>query len=151
MKKAPKRAPAIDTVDVLSLAVFAVTIVWEARALKQRPELRRFGDLEDASPESLTDPAPPPDRLIPVGYERRDTVASLSMLVGNAASDLGTSAALGTTLRFLARHRVAHIGARRGSFLITLGCWTRPAFANSSSQCFRPSSPKSSRRSSPSS
>ena len=66
----------IDTVDLLSLPAFVGTMLWESHVLARR-DLREFGDLDDATPEELSDPALPADPLVPVGYERRDTTASL--------------------------------------------------------------------------
>ncbi len=104
-----KRSGQVDIVDLLSLVGFAATIAIEARTL------RHSGDAAE-DPRSTND-------LVPLGYERRDTAASLSMLAGNAASDLITGAILGNTLRFLFRHRVADVSSRRGAFIVSLVLW----------------------------
>lgn len=77
----------IDTVDLLSVPMFVSTMLWESRVLATR-ELREEGDLDDATAEELSDPSLPADPLVPVGYERRDTRASLTMLGGNIAVNL---------------------------------------------------------------
>lgn len=78
-----RRRSAIDKLlDGIVFSGFAVSMVAEWRALRKRPQ-RRFGDLDNASREQLTDPSDPPDPLVPVGYEPRDTAASLAMLAGN--------------------------------------------------------------------
>ena len=78
----------IDKVDLASGPIFIITMLAEARALRNRP-LRELGDLDHWTKEELADPSLPPDELIPVGYERRDTAASLTMLVGNVAVNAG--------------------------------------------------------------
>ncbi len=112
----------LDTIDLLSGPMFAVTMLAEARSLRNR-ERREFGDLDDATREELSDPSLPADPLVPVGYERRDTVASLTMLAGNVAVNLALAPVLGRINRFLYRHRIIDIGKRRGSFLVALVMW----------------------------
>ncbi len=109
-----KRSSQVDLIDVLSLVGFVVTITAEARILRHRARAEAGG------PDSST---PISDKLVPLGYERRDTTASLSMLVGNAASDLITGAVLSRTLKFLFRHRVADVSSRRGAFVVSLVLW----------------------------
>ena len=53
----------------------------------------------------------PADPLVPVGYERRDTVASLSMLLGNVAVNLAAAGAIGTLNRVVFNRRIANIGS----------------------------------------
>ncbi len=118
-----KRSLPIDKTDMVSLPLFAVTMLAEARALKARPELRTMGDLDGWTREELSDPTPPPDPLIPVGYERRDTIASLLMLAGNVAVNLSLAGVIGRAHRRLFGRRVADLGARRGAFLASMLAW----------------------------
>ena len=118
-----KRSLPVDTIDLLSLPMFAATMVAEARVLKRRPELRLPGDLDDANPEELSDPSLPPDPLVPVGYERRDTVASLTMLAGNIAVGFATMSVLGKLSRFVFNHRLANLGAKRGALPAAVLAW----------------------------
>jgi len=118
-----KSALPIDALDLASGPVFVVTMLAEARSLKRRPELREFGDLDDATSAELADATRPADPLVPVGYERRDTTASLLMLVGNVAVNLATAAAVGRLHRFVYRNRVVDLGNRRGSFVISMVLW----------------------------
>lgn len=118
-----KSAFPIDALDLASGPVFVVTMLAEARSLKRRPELREFGDLDDATPAELSDSSLPADPLVPVGYERRDTTASLLMLVGNVAVNLASAAAVGRAHRFVYRNRVVDLGNRRGSFVISMVLW----------------------------
>ncbi len=118
-RKAAKR---LDAIDRASVPIFVVTMLVEAAVLRRR-EQRRFGDLDQATAEELSDPRLPPDQLVPVGFESRDTAASLAMLGGNVVFDMATAAALGRTLRFLSRHRVVNLGDRRGSFVVSLVLW----------------------------
>ena len=99
----------IDTVDLLSLPVFVGTMVWEARVLARR-EQREFGDLDDATPEELSDPRLPPDPLVPVGYERRDTAASLAMLAGNVAVNLAIAGGVAAMGRGVSKRRIVDLG-----------------------------------------
>ena len=112
----------IDTVDLLSLPAFVATMVWEARVLARR-ELREFGDLDDASLEQLSDDRLPPDPLVPVGYERRDTTASLSMLAGNVAVNLALAGGIAAMNRFVFKRRIADIGATKWSLPVALVAW----------------------------
>ena len=125
MKASPIRQSAfpIDALDLASGPVFVVTMLAEARSLNRRGDLREFGDLDHATAEELSDPTPPADPLVPVGYERRDTTASLLMLVGNVAVNLATLAAVGRVHRFVYRNRVADLGRRRGSFIVSMVMW----------------------------
>lgn len=122
-RKAEHSAGGLDLLDLASGPFFVITMLLEARDLRTRRELRELGDLDHASAEELSDPRLPADPLVPLGYERRDTAASLSMLAGNVVADLATAAVLGSTLRFLARHRVVDLGRRRGSFIVSMVAW----------------------------
>jgi len=117
-----KLARPIDTVDLVSLPLFVGTMAWEYQVLKKR-DLREFGDLDDATEAQLSDPQLPPDPLVPVGYERRDTQASLSMLVGNVAVNLAMAGAVGALGKFVFRHRIINIGATKWSLPIAMVAW----------------------------
>ena len=112
----------IDTVDLLSLPVFVGTMVWESRVLARRPQ-REFGDLDDASRAELSSPELPPDPLVPVGYERRDTTASLTMLVGNVAVNLAVAGAVGAMGRFVYKRRIVDLGVTRWSLPAAMVAW----------------------------
>lgn len=118
-----KSALPIDTLDLAAGPVFVATMLAEARSLKKRPELRSFGDLDDATAEQLSDPALPADPLVPVGYERRDTTASLLMLAGNVAVNLALATSVNRLHRFLYDKRITNLGGRRGSFVISMVAW----------------------------
>jgi sterol desaturase/sphingolipid hydroxylase (fatty acid hydroxylase superfamily) len=117
-----KRSLPIDKVDLVSVPIFAVTMLAEARALKHR-QLREPGDLDEWTPAQLSDPSLPPDELIPVGYEKRDTTASLAMLAGNVAVNLAYYGALSRVNKFLFRHRITDLGRRKGSFVVSMVMW----------------------------
>ncbi len=112
----------IDTVDLLSVPMFAGTILWERRVLARR-ELRQEGDLDLASAQELSDPSLPADPLVPVGYEARDTRASLTMLVGNVAVNLAMAGALAAIQRRLFGRRVTDIGATKWSLPVAMVAW----------------------------
>ena len=112
----------LDWVDLLSGPAFVATMLWEYRALKDRPH-RRLGDMDHLTRAELSDPSLPPDPLVPVGYERRDTAASLTMLAGNVAVNLAYAGVLAKANGWLFRHRVADVGRRRWSFAAAMVAW----------------------------
>jgi sterol desaturase/sphingolipid hydroxylase (fatty acid hydroxylase superfamily) len=114
--------PKLDLVDQLTLPLFAITMVAEYRALRNRPK-RTLGDMYDADEEAMAGTQLPPDPLVPMGYERKDTTASLAMLAGNIAFGFATMSALGKVDRFLFRHRVSNFGLRRGSIASAMVLW----------------------------
>jgi sterol desaturase/sphingolipid hydroxylase (fatty acid hydroxylase superfamily) len=112
----------IDLIDQLSLPLFSISLVVEYVALRNRAK-RTVDDLATAGDETLSGTQLPRDPLVPVGYERRDTVASLAMLAGNVAVQLALTPPLDRANEFLFRHRIARIGQRRGSFVSALLLW----------------------------
>ena len=118
-----KRSLPIDKTDMVSVPLFVVTMLAEARALKSRPELRQMGDLDDWTRDELSDPSLPPDPLIPVGYEPRDTKASLIMLVGNITVNLTMASVIGKVHRRLFGRRVTNVHARKGAFIGAMVVW----------------------------
>ena len=112
----------LDLVDKASLPLFAVTMLAEYVALRKVPT-RTFGDLGDADEQTLSGTQLPPDPLVPVGYERKDAVASLLMLVGNITFAFATMAAFSRFDRLLFRHRVSNIGRRKGSIALAMVLW----------------------------
>jgi sterol desaturase/sphingolipid hydroxylase (fatty acid hydroxylase superfamily) len=108
----------LDLVDKLTLPLFAATMVAEYRKLKKMP-LRTLGDLRDADAQTLSGPQLPADPLVPLGYERNDTVASLSMLAGSIAAGFAMAGVFGRFDRFLFRHRLTNIGRHRRASLAT--------------------------------
>ncbi len=113
----------IDKTDLLSLPLFAVTIYAERVVLRRASQRRELGDLDHWTPEELSDPALPADPLVPVGYERRDTIASLTMLAGNVAVSLATAGLLGKVVDGAFRRRLFTITGRRGSFAAAMLTW----------------------------
>lgn len=113
----------IDKIDMLSGPVFVGTMLLEARALKRRSELREPGDLDDWTKEQLSDPSLPADPLIPVGYERHDTTASLAMLAGNVAVNLALARTLNRVNTVLFGKRIANVGAKRGGLAAAIVAW----------------------------
>ncbi|HEY5662777.1 MAG TPA: sterol desaturase family protein [Ilumatobacter sp.] len=116
------RARPIDLVDLVSLPLFVGTMLWEAQVLRGRPR-RAEGDLDGATPAELSDPRLPADPLVPVGYERDDTRASLTMLVGNVAVNLAVAGAIGAVHRAVFRRRIANLGATRWSLPAAMVAW----------------------------
>jgi len=112
----------LDRVDKATLPLFAVTMLAEYAALRNRPK-RTLGDLYDADEQTLSGTHLPGDALVPLGYERKDTVASLAMLAGNIAFGFATLAAFSKFDRFLFKHRVSNIGLRRGSIVTAMVLW----------------------------
>jgi sterol desaturase/sphingolipid hydroxylase (fatty acid hydroxylase superfamily) len=112
----------IDLIDKLSLPLFVISMIVEYVVMRNRAK-RTLGDLAGASDETLSGPQLPPDPLVPIVYERRDTVASLAMLAGNVAVQLALAPPLDRANEFLFRHRITRIGQRRGSFVSALLLW----------------------------
>ena len=94
----------------------------EYAALRKVPK-RTLGDLYDADEQTLSGTQLPADPLVPLGYERKDTIASLAMLAGNIAFGFVTLSAFSKFDRFLFKHRIANIGLRRGSIAAAMVLW----------------------------
>ena len=112
----------LDALDLVAIPYFVVTLVWEFRVLRRRHH-RELGDMYDATPEQLSGTALPPDPLVPMGYERRDTIASLAALVGSVAINLALMGPHGRAEGFFHRHRLSNVGGRRSKFLTALVLW----------------------------
>jgi len=112
----------LDLVDKATLPLFAATMLAENAVLRNRDK-RTLGDLYDADEQTLSGPQPPRDALVPLGYERKDTIASLCMLAGNIAFGFATMSAFGKLDRFLFKHRVSDVGMRRGSIVSAMVLW----------------------------
>lgn len=112
----------IDPIDKLSFPFFGVAIAAEYLALQNRDK-RTLGDLRDADDVTLSGGQLPADPLVPIGFERRDSKASLSMLAGNVAVQLAVAPALIKVDEFLYRHRVSNVGSRRGSLTTAMVLW----------------------------
>ena len=109
-----------DFIDALSLPMFALTMIAEARTLQNRPNLREVGDMEGALEEELSGANPNPDPLVPVGYEANDTKASLKMLAGNITINTLFSLLLVRIYRFLYSRKIFNIKNRKLSFLFAM-------------------------------
>src|SRR3984957_13610365 len=112
----------IDLIDKLSFPFFALSIVAESLALRNR-EKRTLGDLVDADDQTLSGTHLPPDPLVPMGFESQDSKASLAMLAGNVAVQLAVAPALIKVDEFLFRHRISNVGSRRGSMASAMILW----------------------------
>ena len=89
---------------------FAVTMAAEWWQLRKQPK-RPFGDLDDATHDELADTSLPADPLVPVGYEVRDTAASLAALAGSVLlNEVVWSRVNGPLDRLAYRRRVADLG-----------------------------------------
>ena len=119
----------IDALDLASIPIFVGTMLTEALVLRRRTTRDRddaidIAEIRASALSGRTGPHElPADPLVPLGYERRDTVASLSMLVGNVAVNLAAAGAVGAMNRFVFNHRVADIGKRRGSLAVAIVAW----------------------------
>jgi sterol desaturase/sphingolipid hydroxylase (fatty acid hydroxylase superfamily) len=120
-----KRKPAalqLDTLDKLAVPYFVVTMAAEWWVLRRRPK-RTLGDMVDATPEQLSGSQLPHDPLVPLGFERRDTVANLAMLVGNVAINIALMGPHSRAERFFHRHRISNVGSRRTKLVTALVLW----------------------------
>ncbi len=111
-----------ELLEKLVFSTFVVTMIAEYLVLRNRPK-RTFGDLDDATREELASEELPADELIPVGYERRDTAASLAMLVGNVSMGLATMGPIGRVDSWFYRNRVANFGSKKRGILAALVMW----------------------------
>ncbi|MFT5201687.1 MAG: sterol desaturase/sphingolipid hydroxylase (fatty acid hydroxylase superfamily) [Candidatus Aldehydirespiratoraceae bacterium] len=118
----PGKQLGLNAVDVASGPIFIITMLAEARVLRRR-DLRKMGDLDDWTKAELSDSSLPPDELVPVGYESRDTASSLSMLVGNVVVNGLMAVGMSKIHRALFRHRIADVGKRKSSFLVAMVTW----------------------------
>ncbi len=119
-----REAITIDTLDLASAPFFAITMLAEGFVLGRRRDLRPIGDLAGADDITLSGPQLPPDPLVPVGYERRDTAASLGVLAGRVVTGVATLTLLARFDRFVFRHRVADVGRHpRTAFALALVLW----------------------------
>ncbi len=116
-----KRSP-VDLIDKLSFPFFALSIAAEYFALRRRPK-RQSDDLADADLEVLSGKQLPADPLVPLGFERRDSTASLAMLAGNVGVQLAAAPALLRVDNFLYHHRISKFGSRRGSMIAAMILW----------------------------
>ncbi len=101
---------------------FIATMIIEELVLLRRPR-RKFGDLDAATAEQLSDRSLPHDELVPVGYESRDTAASLAMLVGNLSIAIATMGVLERVDRLAHSRRLLSIGTSKRSWLGALLAW----------------------------
>ena len=113
----------LDAVDLASAPLFVVTMLAEHAALRRATQQRFVGDLAEADDATLSGTQQPADRLVPFGYERNDTAASLAMLAGNVAFALATAGVLQRLDRAVFRRRIANIGSRRGAFVAAMLLW----------------------------
>ncbi len=119
-----REAITIDKLDLASAPFFAITMLAEGAALARRRDLRPVGDLVGADELTLSGPQQPADPLVPVGYERRDTAASLGVLAGRVVTGVATLSLLARFDRFVFRHRVANVGRHpRSSFALAMVLW----------------------------
>jgi sterol desaturase/sphingolipid hydroxylase (fatty acid hydroxylase superfamily) len=115
----------LDRIDQLSVPLFIVTMLTESILLRRRT----LRTLTPAAVDETTVDDPqtlhqlPVDRVIPLGYERKDTTASLLMLVGNIVFALVTESMLGRLDGFLFKRRLSNIGRRRGSLALAMVLW----------------------------
>ena len=106
----------------VALPIFVVSMIAENWYLKQQPQ-RTFGDLDNFSPTELSSNLLPGDPLVPVGYERQDTQASLTALVGSVAAGLTTIVVTHKLDTWLYRHRIFNLGKRKGAFIGAMVAW----------------------------
>ena len=112
----------LNRIDAISGPLFAATMWWEYRALARRQQ-RRFDDLDGANEATLSGTHLPADPLVPVGYERRDTVASLSLLVGSVVVNLASAGVIGKVHQAVFRRRLLNLGASKAAMPLAMVAW----------------------------
>ena len=118
-----RKEPKFDLVDILSLPMFALTMIAEARFLQNRTQFRSANDMDEATEEELSGMSHQPDALIPVGYEPEDTKASLKMLAGNITINLVAGIFLSKVSNFLYGKRLFNLKNRSVSFFLAMLGW----------------------------
>ncbi|MET0910613.1 MAG: sterol desaturase family protein, partial [Ilumatobacteraceae bacterium] len=113
----------IDALDMASIPIFVGTMALEAVVLRRRAARDRRAPTLTTDAARLGPRTLPPDPLVPIGYERRDTIASLSMLLGNVAINLAAAGAIGKLNQVVFKRRIADIGTRRGSLAVAIVAW----------------------------
>ncbi|MCU1398365.1 MAG: hypothetical protein JWN62_1474 [Acidimicrobiales bacterium] len=117
----------LDVIDQASVPLFIITMVAEAAVLRRRRKrgepVRVLGDLAGADLQALSGTDLPPDPLVPLGYERKDTTASLTMLVGSVAATFATAALLEKLDGAMFKRRISNIGSRKHSLLGAMVLW----------------------------
>jgi sterol desaturase/sphingolipid hydroxylase (fatty acid hydroxylase superfamily) len=121
-KPARRKLP-LDPIDLASAPMFIATMLAEAAVLRHRPAKRTLGDLRNADLVTLSGWQLPADPLVPLGYERKDTAASLAMLAGNVAFSLATMGLLQQLDKLIFGKRIANLGSRRGAFAMAMVTW----------------------------
>ena len=118
-----KKSVKIDAIDLASVPIFVATMLAEAAVLRRTAMKRTLGDLDDANAEVLAGARLPADHLLPLGYERKDTTASLLMLVGNVAFGFATLKTLQRLDKMVSGRRISNIGGRKRSILGAMVLW----------------------------
>ena len=119
-----KRAPIkLDPIDLASVPLFIGTMLAEAAVLRRTKHKRMLGDMKFADAKALAGMQLPADALVPLGYERKDTTASLSMLVGNVAFGLATVGVLQRLDSMVFSRRIADFGRRKGAIVGAMVVW----------------------------
>ena len=116
------RSLPIDRIDKASVVYFAVTMAAEWWVLRHRTK-RTLGDMRDATAEELSGTQLPPDPLVPLGFERRDTLASLGALAGSVVINAALLAPHARAERFVHDRRISSFGSRRGKLITALVLW----------------------------
>lgn len=124
---AMKSLKQLDAIDLASVPIFIVTMAAESAVLKRRAKrgqpVRTLGDLEAADFRTLSGTQLPADPLVPLGYERKDTAASLTMLVGSVAATFATAVVLEKLDSTVFKRRISNIGSRKHSLLGAIVLW----------------------------
>ncbi len=113
----------LDLVDKATLPLFAVTMLAEYAALEEACRSARSATCTTPTNGRCRERIFRRDPLVPLGYERKDTVASLAMLAGNIAFGFATLSVFSKFDRFLFKHRVSDVGMRRGSIATAMVLW----------------------------
>jgi sterol desaturase/sphingolipid hydroxylase (fatty acid hydroxylase superfamily) len=117
----------LDKIDQASAPIFAVTMLAEAAILWKREQARAASALPTSLVDGDLTPGRhdlPPDELVPVGYELKDTLASLGTLAGMVAIGLATMPITNAINRFLYRNRIADVAKhRKAAWISSMVLW----------------------------
>ena len=110
------KAKVSEDLTVAAIPVFFATMGVEHLVLKRRIAAIESGRRQPDAP-------PGGDPIVPLGYERRDTMASLAMGVGSLVAGPISARLLRRTVKWLARHRLAELGRRKYALPAAVLLW----------------------------
>ena len=95
-------------------------MMWEHRVLGRR-QRRELEDVD--APAPIDDGDPSPDPLVPLGYDKQDTLGSLGLLLGSIVVGLALDSTYQKISHRLYSRRIANFGRGRSAFFTAFVMW----------------------------